>query len=163
MRVVILDPDCCVGCRNCEYACAFKKSGDFDCQRSNIRVTFYAEERACIPWTCCHCTEGWCLEVCPAEAIWRNPDTGAVEIDLDRCVGCKLCMLVCPMGSIRFDIQDSVCRKCDLCQGDPACVKFCISGALKFLEPEEVSEDCRRRYAFKIIGSQMKGLGSGQR
>jgi Fe-S-cluster-containing dehydrogenase component len=87
MRIVEVDPTSCVACRNCEYACAFKQTGDFDIKDSNIRVNFYPEERACIPWTCVHCGEGWCMEVCPAGAILRNPETGAVEIDANHCAG----------------------------------------------------------------------------
>ncbi len=137
MRIVAVDPTSCVACRNCEYACAFKQTGDFDVKHSNIRVNFYPEERVCIPWTCLHCAEGWCMEVCPAGAILRNPETGAVEIDANRCAGCKMCLLACPSGSIHFDKVELVSKKCDLCGGDPNCVKFCTSGALQFVEEDE--------------------------
>ena len=89
MRIVAVDPDSCVACRNCEYACAFRQSGDFDRRASHIRVNFYAEERACVPLTCMHCDEAWCLEVCPAAAISRDPDTGAVAIDASAAPGAR--------------------------------------------------------------------------
>jgi len=120
MRIVAVDPTSCVACRNCEYACAFKQTGDFDVKHSNIRVNFYPEERVCIPWTCLHCGEGWCM-----------------EIDANRCAGCKMCLLACPFGSIHFDKVELVSKKCDLCGGDPNCVKFCTSGALQFVEEDE--------------------------
>lgn len=137
MRIVAVDPTSCVACRNCEYACAFKQTGDFDRKDSHIRVNYYPEDRACIPWTCVHCDDGWCVEVCPAGAISRDPDTGAVIIDTEQCAGCKMCLLACPAGSIHFDPVAHVSRKCDLCGGDPACVKFCTSGALQYVEEDE--------------------------
>ena len=46
-----------------------------------------------------HCDEAWCLEVCPAAAIRRDPETGAVVIDAARCAGCKMCLLACPSAT----------------------------------------------------------------
>jgi Fe-S-cluster-containing dehydrogenase component len=151
MRIVAVDPDSCVACRNCEYACAFKQSGDFDTKESNIKVNFYPEQRACIPWTCVHCSEAWCIEICPAGAIARNPETGAVEIDSSRCAGCKMCLLACPSGSIHFQTREMVSKKCDLCGGDPICVKFCTSGALQFVEIDEAFNHRREQLDNKLI------------
>lgn len=143
MRIVVVDPDSCVACRNCEYACAFRHGGDFRRDDSRIRVNFYPVERACVPLTCLHCTEAWCLEVCPAAAISRDPGTGAVVIAAERCAGCKMCILACPYGNIHFDKEAGVSSKCDLCGGDPACVRHCISGALDYMDVDEAAD--RRR------------------
>ncbi len=161
MRIVAMDPASCVACRNCEYACAFRQAQSFERRESNIRVSFYPEERICIPWTCLHCEEAWCLEVCPAAAIRRNSSTGAVEIDAERCAGCKMCLLACPCGAIRFDPEARVARKCDLCGGDPQCVKFCISGALQFVEAEEAFAFRRESLDGRI--KQLLGLARGER
>jgi carbon-monoxide dehydrogenase iron sulfur subunit len=159
MRIIAMDPASCVACRNCEYACAFRQAQSFERRQSNIRVSFYPEERICIPWTCVHCEEAWCLEVCPAAAIRRNPATGAVEIDGERCAGCKMCLLSCPYGAIHFDPQARVARKCDLCGGDPQCVKFCISGALQYVEAEEAFAFRRESLDARI--KQLLGLARG--
>ena len=143
MRLVAVDPEMCVACRDCEYACAFRQCGDFDRAASHIRVSFYPLERVCIPLTCMHCTEAWCLEVCPAAAIGRDPATGAIEIEADRCAGCKMCLLACPFGNVHFDEAQGVSRKCDLCGGDPMCVRCCTSGALRYVAADEVV-DARR-------------------
>lgn len=156
MRIVVVDPDSCVACRNCEYACAFRHGGDFRRDDSRIRVNFYPVERACVPLTCLHCTEAWCLEVCPAAAISRDRETGAVLIDERRCAGCKLCLLACPSGTIHFDAEAGVSRKCDLCGGEPACVRCCISGALDFLEADQAAD--RRREALDARLRQALGL-----
>jgi len=145
MRIVVVDPDSCVACRNCEYACAYRQNGDFARSASHIRVNFYPEERACVPLTCMHCAKAGCLEVCPAAAISRDPETGAVEVDETRCAGCKMCLLACPYGNVHFDKVASVSRKCDLCGGDPMCVRSCTAGALQFVEADEAVD--RRREA----------------
>jgi Fe-S-cluster-containing hydrogenase component 2 len=143
MRIVLADPESCVACRNCEYACAFAHGGDFDRAASSIRVSFSPEERVCLPLTCMHCTHAWCLEVCPSGAIHRDDETGAVEIDASRCAGCKMCLLACPLGQVRFDASEGIGVKCDLCGGDPACVRSCIADALQFVECDEAQEVVR--------------------
>jgi len=161
VRIVVADPDLCVACRDCEYACAFEHGGDFDRASSLIRVNFYAEDRACIPLTCMHCDEAWCLEVCPAGAISRAESSGAVEIDRARCAGCKMCLLACPLGNIHYDGELGVSTKCDLCGGDPACVRFCTSGALQFVEAD-VAADARR----EVLDASLRRLvrrGRGER
>ena len=146
MRIVTMDPKKCVACGNCEFACAFKQKQDFDRRDSNIRVNFYPEEKFCFPLTCVHCSEPWCLEVCPAGAISRNPETNAVTIDANKCAGCKMCILACPFGNIHFDTVAMVSHKCDLCGGEPNCVKFCISGALQFEDEAEAFDFKRRQF-----------------
>lgn len=146
MRVVIMNPKKCVACRNCEYACSFKQNNDFYRKDSHIRVNYYPEERICIPLTCVHCHEAFCMQICPSGAIYRNKETGAVEIDSSRCVGCKMCILACPFGNIHFDSRMMVSRKCDLCGGEPNCVKFCISGALQFVEEDDINEYIRSSF-----------------
>lgn len=138
MKIVTMNPNKCVGCRNCELACAFAKTKE-TCERSesNIKVNHYIDEKVLIPMTCLHCEEAWCLSVCPAGAIFRDPKTNAVVIEQSRCAGCKMCMLACPYGNIHFDHEKLVSRKCNLCGGNPKCVKHCIAGALNFEESEE--------------------------
>lgn len=162
MRIVTVDPRSCVACRNCEYACAYKHTGDFDRKDSRIRVNFYPEDLVCIPWTCAHCAEAWCMEICPANAISRNVETGAVEIDPNRCAGCKMCLLACPSGNIHFDTKEHVSEKCDLCGGDPNCVKFCVAGALNFIDEEEAYEYLREGFdnrLRRILSSERKRDG----
>ena len=153
MRIVAVDPDAWVACRDCEYACAFRQSGDFARSASHIRVNFYADERACVPLTCMHCEDAWCLAVCPAAAIDRDPGTGAVTIDATRCAGCKMCLLACPYGNIHFNAETGVSAKCDLCGGDPMCVRACISGALRYVDAEELA-DLRR----EVVDASLKRL-----
>ena len=141
MKTVTINPKNCVGCRNREMACAYAQTGD-SCARkwANIRVVNNVPMRFVMPMTCFHCEEAWCMDVCPAHAITRNEQTGAVVIDQSRCAGCKMCILACPYGNIHFDHEAMVSRKCDLCGGDPECVKHCIGGALQFEDIDEFEE-----------------------
>jgi len=82
------------------------------------------------------------LNVCPTKAISQNAETGAKEVDADACIGCQMCVMVCPTGSIRIDRYDGKAVKCDLCGGDPECVKVCAPDALIY---EEVSRSTQRR------------------
>jgi Fe-S-cluster-containing hydrogenase component 2 len=54
-----------------------------------------------------------------------------------------------------------VARKCDLCGGDPQCVKFCISGALQFVEAEEAFAFRRTSLDAKL--TDLLGLAKGGR
>lgn len=151
MKLVTINPSKCVGCRNCEMSCAFARTGETcESKESNIQVNHYIEERILIPMTCLHCSEAWCLEVCPAGAISRDPETNAVVIDPDRCAGCKMCMLACPYGNIHFDSDNLVSRKCNLCHGNPKCVTHCIAGALSYVEEDEAFKFKREQADVKI-------------
>lgn len=132
MRFITMDIKKCVVCRNCEYACSFRQSGDFRREDSNIRVEYHNDVKVCLPQTCMHCEDAWCLEICPAAAVVKDEVTGAIEIISEKCIGCKMCMLACPFGNIHFDKINMVSRKCNLCKGEPNCVAYCISGALQF-------------------------------
>lgn len=146
MKVITMDPTKCVGCRNCELACAFVNSQE-TCERkeSKIRVNHYIEEHAVIPMTCLHCEDAWCLNVCPANAISRDEKTHAVVINPQACAGCKMCMLACPYGNIHFDSVNLVSTKCNLCEGNPRCVGHCIAAALHYEDVEKFTERVRRK------------------
>jgi carbon-monoxide dehydrogenase iron sulfur subunit len=143
MRFITMDVTKCVVCRNCEYACSFRQTGDFKREDSNIRVQYHDDVKICLPQTCMHCDDAWCLEICPAAAIARNESTGAIEIDSNRCAGCKMCILACPFGNIHFDKINMVSRKCNLCQGEPNCVSHCISGALQYMTAQNSCQNNR--------------------
>ncbi len=70
------------------------------------------------------------MAACQSGAIWKD-DLGIVRINRVKCVGCKSCNYACPLSVPVFDELRRVSGKCDLCDGDPECVKFCSSGALR--------------------------------
>ncbi len=143
MKIISIDLDRCVGCRNCEQACSMKGTGGFNRKDSNIRVNIYPDERFISTLTCAQCETASCMDICPSGALKRAPETNAVEVDETRCVGCKMCMMACPFGNIHFDTDKHVIQKCNLCEGEPKCVTFCMAQALNYVEAEEVSETTR--------------------
>jgi anaerobic carbon-monoxide dehydrogenase iron sulfur subunit len=76
--------------------------------------------------------------VCPMHATYRNYSTGAMEVNPYRCIGCMGCVSACPFGATFVDQDNGRVLKCDLCDGDPTCVKVCPTGALTY---EELSKE----------------------
>lgn len=95
--VLLIDEKLCVGCDNCEKACADTHDGLSRLDREAGRT--YAHLH--VPTSCRHCEHPHCMADCPPNAIHRGP-TGEVYID-DSCIGCGNCQRNCPYGVIRMD------------------------------------------------------------
>ncbi len=95
--VLLIDENLCVGCDNCEKACADSHEGLSRLDREAGRS--YAHLH--VPTSCRHCEHPHCMADCPPNAIHRGPD-GEVYID-DTCIGCGNCQRNCPYGVIRMD------------------------------------------------------------
>ncbi len=48
-------------------------------------------------------------------------------------------MEACKFGAISLHPEKDIAVVCDLCGGEPKCVKYCMQEALVFLKPEEYS------------------------
>ena len=97
--VLLIDEKLCVGCDNCEKACADSHEGLSRLDREAGRT--YAHLH--VPTSCRHCEHPHCMADCPPNAIKRGPD-GEVFID-DTCIGCGNCQRNCPYGVIRLDAK----------------------------------------------------------
>ncbi len=95
--VLLIDEKLCIGCDNCERACADAHEGLSRLDREAGRT--YAHLH--VPTSCRHCEHPHCMADCPPNAIKRGPD-GEVVID-DTCIGCGNCQRNCPYGVIRMD------------------------------------------------------------
>lgn len=144
MKRVYVNEETCIGCHLCEVYCrvqhsrsknpvkAFKTEIPPPIARARI------EEKRPVAFSvrCQHCEEAYCVSACISGALTRDPVTGIIDVDDDRCVGCWTCLLVCPVGAIRTDTAQHRIVKCDLCGGDdiPSCVINCPNEALTYRE-----------------------------
>ena len=122
---LVVESTRCTGCNSCMLTCSFVHEGLFDLEKTRIWVKKDAERADCAPNVCIQCEEAPCIASCPVNALSRDEKTGVILVDREGCNGCQECVPACPYGGIGFDGTDRVLLICDLCGGDPACVKFC--------------------------------------
>lgn len=163
---IIADPIKCLGCRTCEVACvvAHSKQDIFTSKPSEIeffpRLNVIKTAEVSAPIQCRQCEDAPCAKVCPVKAITIASDH--VHIDEKKCVGCKTCVVACPVGAmdmvtefkngkkvtqarIKVNAEDNkeriIAHKCDICSGrpgGPACVEVCLTKALRMVSAEEM-------------------------
>jgi Fe-S-cluster-containing hydrogenase component 2 len=156
-KILMLDPEKCVGCRLCALACSFAKEGEFSLSKARIGVIWMAKTGVNVPIVCQHCEKPLCEDVCPMGAISRSEKTGAMVLNPDLCIGCKTCLIICPFGAPSINYKTRAMIKCDLCEGDPECVKYCVYGALSFVRTDEAAYVKKRAGAERIIEALKKG------
>lgn len=127
--------DLCTGCLICQLECSSRLFGGYNPHRSVLNIEHVNENLYHFPVVCNHCENTYCAKVCPANAISRDEETGAIVVDKDKCVGCKkeFCHEYCPIKVIHVDPVSRKAVKCDLCQGEPQCVEVCPTGALELV------------------------------
>ncbi len=150
LRSLRLDPRKCTGCLQCEMACAHEKHRTYTIARSRIKVFAFEHEGRRVPYTCTQCDEAWCLHACPVEAITIDKMTGAKVVHEATCVGCKVCTIACPFGTVNYVHETGKVQKCDLCGGDPACATACPTGAITFVDGDWTGLDKMRQWADKL-------------
>lgn len=148
-RIYIKEP-VCIGCHLCEVYCQAAHSQSKDLIKAFKRETprplarLLVEERKPISFAvpCHHCDEPPCVYACLTGALHKDTESGVVTVDTERCIGCWTCILVCPFGAIRQDLNWGKIAKCDLCLGKdmPACVANCPNRALVFAQVKEQSK-----------------------
>ena len=162
---IMVDPDRCVGCHTCEIACAVAHTHSQDLFTAVMtkeplnprnRVVQVAEVR--FPTQCRQCEDAPCVKVCPTGATFRTETYTAVNPNL--CIGCRLCMMVCPFGAIHVTtakLNGSTKKqaiKCDLCvdrDAGPACIEACPTKALSLAYPEEVIEAAQKSTSIQFL------------
>lgn len=171
MLTVFVNPERCIGCMQCEFACAVEHSATreaalavaevplpiprVDVHPGRLAATSY-------PSKCRHCDPAPCIEVCPTGALYRDPDHAVVLVDEDACIACAMCAIVCPFDVITYAPTHTsplrtVAVKCDQCIARlrdgrmPACAEACKVDALVFGDINAITDAARREHARAVL------------
>ncbi len=118
----------CMGCQICEIVCGAAHNR-FNPSRSKIKIVEKLYEHPHV-FVCKQCDTPACVEVCPTDALYKS-DT-KVEFDEEKCTFCFLCVEACPYNALF--VYDDTLLKCDLCGGNPKCVKYCPKDVFELAE-----------------------------
>ena len=83
------------------------------------------------------------------DALRRDEATGVVLVDTKVCTGCEACLVACPLNALFMDREKGTVFKCDLCGGDPECVKVCTRDAI-VLKEGDIASPARKAFMEKV-------------
>ncbi|MFZ5515498.1 MAG: Cgl0159 family (beta/alpha)8-fold protein [Candidatus Zhuqueibacterota bacterium] len=119
----------CVGCLVCETVCVQTHQSTFGINGARLRIDSKPVDQP-PPLNkvnvCTLCEK--CIKSCQPGALFIH-EKGYIALDPERCTRCRVCAEVCPFQVIHFDDQGFPVI-CDLCAGDPQCVRWCKYGAI---------------------------------
>ena len=181
---MVIDSKACIGCNTCAVKCKQANNVPNGILWNRVlteggagRDTMSGEYPNCsiglYPLACQHCADPACAKVCPVGATSKDPETGIVKQDVEKCIGCRMCMAACPYTGVRsfnweepryyLDIalgehdapphQKHTVEKCILCEPrlarglEPACVEVCPGRARFFGNLEDPSSDVAKLVA----------------
>ncbi|MEM3387611.1 MAG: 4Fe-4S dicluster domain-containing protein [Nitrososphaerales archaeon] len=154
-QVLIFDPRLCDGCEKCIEACV-KRFGTSQSTPA-IKLIKSGDGHKFSLSFCLQCDEPFCRVICPTGSILLDEIRDVTFIRSETCVGCRSCFLICPVEGVVFDGAGKAV-KCDLCNGDPLCVKVCERGALRYGFAEDLSTLKKNRVALLISSSTRAGV-----
>ena len=178
-----IDLQLCFGCTECAVACKSNNNlpnnmwwnrvltdgGDYP---DTAKGTYPQVSMAHYPVGCQHCANPACAKVCPVGATWRDEKTGIVVQDVDKCIGCRMCMGACPYSARTFNWEEpayavdfplgdfdapkhvaGVVEKCTFCANrlargeEPACMEHCPGRARYWGDLDDPGSDVSRAIA----------------
>ena len=170
---ILYDSTLCVGCRQCEAACAERWHLPYN-ETIAAQEQLSAGKLTAIEThgdrygrrICMHCQEPTCASACPVGALHKTA-AGPVVYDESRCIGCRYCMLACPfqVPSYEWNARLPRVKKCDMCadkqtKGEPtACAKACPTSATISGDRDALIAIARKRIAEKPSEYQNKIYG----
>ena len=143
MKNIIMKESACLGCGLCRIHCQLKHAPTADLVKAFLRqeapqprLRVEEQKPTCFSVRCQHCQDPACVQGCLTGALYKDPLSGIVSVDSEKCMGCWTCTLLCPFGALIKDKKNGKISKCDLCHGqdEPQCVKYCPNGALLVAE-----------------------------
>ena len=128
-RYLFAERQNCTGCRACEYACNIEHLGVV--RPSMARIHVYKHKGVVdIPVICWHCDDHPCIAACPTNplSLTVDPKSNGIILNEKTCIGekCLKCMEACPAQYVRVNPDSGQPLMCDMCGGDPECVKACV-------------------------------------
>jgi len=181
---VVADPHKCIGCKTCELACAVAHSDNVGKTVGTVetpimpRLFLVKTEEVTMPIQCRQCEDAPCANSCPEAAI--NQINNKILVNTEACVGCKTCMMACPLGAMDLvpkykegqivtqnvlmseteggleKKEVMMAHKCDLCvdlPNGPACVRACPEKALELIIPKQVKKKRNEEAAINFLNS----------
>lgn len=151
-QFIVCDPDLCVGCALCDFACSATKHEVINPNLARIR-TVRIEPIVMMAISCQMCEDPACVISCPRLALSQSTETGVIIVDDDKCDGCGWCIQACEFGTILLNSEAKTVEICDLCEDEdePQCVKFCLKDALTLSTPQVVAQKSRRGVVTKLL------------
>ena len=158
-KALLYDATLCIGCKQCEQACAGQNKLRYDeavaaeQQQSEHKYTVVLTKGdRFMRRLCMNCEDPACASVCPVGAL-RKTAAGPVTYDENRCMGCRYCMVACPFGVPKYEWSKVLpkVQKCTMCPdrvatGQPtACAEACPTGATKFGERDALISEAQQR------------------
>jgi formate dehydrogenase iron-sulfur subunit len=164
-KALLYDATLCIGCLNCEGACAeqnkllyddvvAKEKKNSDHKYSYVAVKADKGEEKYMRRMCMHCVDPTCVSACPVGALEKTK-LGPVTYNVDKCMGCRYCMVACPFGVPKYEWSKALpgVRKCIMCNDrvaagkQTACAEACPTGATIFGERDALIAEAHRRIA----------------
>jgi len=163
-KAILYDATQCVGCLECESACATENGLPYDetiaqvKRTSDTKFTYVAvkagDEEKYMRHLCMHCEDPTCVSVCPVIALTKTKE-GPVVYDASKCMGCRYCMTACPFGVPKYEWSKAIptVKKCIMCTDrvkagkTTACTEACPTGATMFGERDAMIAEARKRIA----------------
>lgn len=179
---LLYDATLCVGCKACVAACkeVNENPPEFSTEdhlwdtpldtsgytfnlikmyRNGTMETKDAEVNgyAFMKTSCMHCADPSCVSACPVSAMTKDPVTGVVGYNPDKCIGCRYCVAACPFGIPKYQYDSPTGRigKCELCRhrykdgNYSACAEVCPTGATLFGKTSDLLAEAKRRIVMK--------------
>jgi Fe-S-cluster-containing hydrogenase component 2 len=156
-KFVSADPEKCIGCLVCEYACSMVKEKTYNPTKSRIRAIRMGP-LVNLAITCRHCEDPPCVAACPKEALSQEEGTGIIMVDEKRCSGCSWCIEACDYGAMMMHPEKKVVCTCETCKdiGEPQCVKWCPEEALDFVTADVLAQKSRQTAVKKLLEATEK-------
>jgi formate dehydrogenase iron-sulfur subunit len=158
-KALLYDATICIGCKQCEQACAAENKLPYnegiaaEQKQSDHKYTaVLTKGDKYMRRLCMNCQDPACASACPVAAL-RKTAAGPVIYDEGRCMGCRYCMLACPFSVPKYEWDKTLpkVRKCTMCANrvtagkQTACAEICPTGATKFGERDDLIKEAQQR------------------